>query len=270
MTSQQQDLVFFDDNSLVSSRLLTSGLSTLHIISHDQETSPSWLVSAIVENALVGTASLVNRDLTTKSHNRSLVVYISFTHPEDFIARNCRKQEIDLTLANFTFVDCFTNLFTEQITTPANAKAHVEKMFAKICKAIEDLKNLHRTVIIESPELLLAATDLQSNDLLILMRRITRLCNVLFVVVDTQSPLIDMESSAPEDPVFKITDFYVKLHHMSSMNISILPLSTGRAKDITGSLTVGRGAIPPDSLLVVENEYVYNITKESSVKLFFR
>lgn len=266
--SQQQDLVFFNDNSLISSRLFSTGLSTLHIISHSQATTPAWLVSSMIENALVGTAPTVNRDLTIKTPNRALVAYVLFTHSEDFVAKNCRKQGVDLSaLSNYAFVDCFSDLFTKRL--PNGSREEAEKLFESVAKTIEAQTCAHKVVILEHPEILLAATELQSNDLLFLIQRIK--CNALFVVIDTESSLVNLSNTNPQDPVFKITDFFVKLHHKSSMNINLQPLPTGRAKDITGCLTIAHGAIPPNSdVQVVEREYIYHVTKEANVKLYFR
>lgn len=270
MTAQQQDLVFFSDNSIVSDHSLVSGNKNLHIISHHEGTIPSWLVVSIFENCLLGTANLINRELK-KTPNRTLVTCASFLHAQDFWTRLSRKQGLDLdSSSNYQYVDCFSDLFTKQIPNPANAKAHISKLFDSICVAVEKLKLQKRVVVIECPELLLAATDLASNDLIFHLRRVASHCNTLFVVINTESPFTTSSGAPPEDPVFRISDFYTKLHHMSSLNISVLPLSTGRAKDITGCLTVARGAKPANPVTrVVEKEYMFHIVNES-VKLYYR
>ena len=65
----------------------------------------------------------------------------------------------------------------------------------------------------------------------------------------------------------------IKLLHRSQLNITLEPLITGRAKDITGSLTISKGCIPYGenlSISINEKEYVYHITKDSQVKLYYR
>lgn len=271
MTSQQQDLVFFSDNSIISDHSFVSGNKNLHIISHQEGTNPSWLVTSIVENSLIGTANLVNRELNRKTPNRSLVTFASFIHPRDFWLRLSRKQGVDLDAnSNFNYLDCFSDLFTKQIPNPAIAKEHISKLFDGICIAVEKLKLEKKVVVVECPELLLAATDVSSSDLISHLRRVASHCNTLFVVINTETPFTSVGGALPDDPVFRISDFYVKLHHMSSLNISILPLSTGRAKDITGCLTVARGAQSANPVTnVVEKEYMFHIAKES-VKLYYR
>lgn len=271
MTSQQQDLVFFSDNSIISDQSLVSGNKALHIISYSEATSPSWLLTSIVENGLLGTANLVNRELKAKKVNRSLVTFASFMHPQDFWVPLCRKQGVDLeSCSNFTNVDLFTHLFTKQISNPASPKAQVSKLFESLSGTVESQDHEKKVVILESPEVLLAATELSPNDLVQHIRKLASHCNTIFVVINTESPLISFSGALPTDPVYKITDFYVKLHHMSSLNINILPLATGRAKDITGCLTVAKGAQNANPVThVVEKEYIYHISKES-VKLYFR
>lgn len=271
MSSQQQDLVFFSDNSIISNESLVPGNKNLHIISHNAGTNPSWLLTSIVENGLLGTANLVNRELNRKISNRALVTVASFVHPREFWVLACRKQGVDLdSNTHFNYVDCVSDLFTKHVTNPASSKAGVCKLFDNITTSVEKQNNDKKIIIVESPETLLAATDLTSNDLVHLLRKLASAGNTLIVVVNSDSPLTGFAGSLPGDPVFKITDFYVKLHHVSSLNINILPLATGRAKDITGCLTVSKGAKPANPVTqVVEKDYIFHISKES-VKLYFR
>lgn len=272
MASQQQDLVFYSDNSLLSTCSPSGDEHTLQVISHREGTDPSWLLNTLLENALLGTANLVNRDLVLKKNNGTLAVYVSFHNSADFVINSCRKQGLDLASSkNFTFVDCFSDLFTKKITKTDNCKQQLASLFADILSKVV-LQGLSNCVVfVEGLEILLAATDATSNDILRWVSKLNQACNSLFITINAESPMINMENENPQDPVFKITDFYIKLYHRSSLNVNILPLSTGRAKDITGCLTVSRGSKPTSaSIYVVEKEYVYHLSKESTVKLFFR
>ncbi|OBA21164.1 hypothetical protein METBIDRAFT_78212 [Metschnikowia bicuspidata var. bicuspidata NRRL YB-4993] len=272
MSRQQQDLVFFDDNSLISEKSFAPHNHVLHVITHSDSTQPAWLVHSLIETCLVGTASLVNRDLSPTLTPKALVTYVSFLHTEEFLIKNCRKLGLDLgTASDFHFVDCFQDLFSKIITHPSEAKNEVGDMFSQITKKLQADPNGNKVVIVHSPEILLAATHILSNDLIHHLQNINRSCNTLFVVSNTDSSLIDLSSSNPSDPVFRITDFYVKLHHKSSLNVNLLPLATGKAKDITGSLIISKGALPyDDSVSVLEKEYVFHMSKEANVKIFFR
>ncbi|KAG7665164.1 uncharacterized protein J8A68_001220 [[Candida] subhashii] len=269
-STPNQDLVFFRDNSLIHDKALESKSSYLSIISHVQGTSPNWLVNSLIENAITGTASLINNDLK-KVSNRSKVVLISFLHSQDYYIKNCRKNGLDLSNdSNFKFIDCFSDLFIEQIKTPENAIKEVNGLFDKISKSIIDPKTI---VFIEAPEILLYCTDITSNDLLFNLIKLNKLCRQLFVISSKDYPqYVDFDSRNPKDATYKITDFLIKLFHRSQLNISLQPLATGRAKDITGSLVVSQGSIPFDipQIHINEKEYIYNITKDSNVKLYFR
>ncbi|KAM9937922.1 hypothetical protein OXX80_002556 [Metschnikowia pulcherrima] len=272
MTTQQQDLVFFDDNTLLSDKVLGKDNHALHVITHAEGTQPAWLINTLIESCLVGTANSVNRDLARVPQPRSSVTYVSFLHPSDFVYKSCRKQGLDLEKADdFLFVDCFSELFTKKIAQPQDAMAAIEKIFAEIIQKIKSQSNGSSAVIVHSPELLLAATDISSNDLIYHLQQVNRACNSLVVVVNNGEALVDFESIVPADPVFKITDFYVKLHHKSSLNVNLSPLATGKAKDITGCLIVSRGALyPHENVRVLEKDYVFHVSKESTVKIFFR
>lgn len=265
--SQQQDLIFFSDNSIVSDRCLAS--QNIQIFTHNEGTSPSWLLTAVIENGLVGTANLVNRELNRKIRDRASVTVASFVHNRDFWVSACKKQGVDLdSTQNINYVDCLTELFTKQITNTEKLKVQVEKLFGGVIASIQKQKLERKIAILENPEILLAATDISANDMIQNLRKLAATVNTLIVVLNTDSPLLNFSTALPEDPVTKITDFYVKLHHLSSLNINILPLATGRAKDITGCLTVARGA-KPAPLAVVEKEYIFHLSKDS-VKLYFR
>ncbi|CUM54560.1 uncharacterized protein AC631_05346 [Debaryomyces fabryi] len=274
-TSQQQDLVFFNDNSLISNGILKSSSSHCSIISHVQGTSPTWLINSLLENSLIGTACLVNNDLNRKIPDRSEVYFISFSHPKDFYIKNCKKNGLDLSLlSNFKFIDCFSDLFLNKIKNPNKASGEVSKLFENIINEINASGNTNKVIFIESIEILLAATNIESKELLKQCFKINKLCRQLFVIVAQDYPqVIDLSASIPQDSVFKISDFLLKLYHRSQLNLNLQPLPTGRANDITGCITISKGAIPYENIEgveVIEKEYIYYVNKESSIKLFFR
>lgn len=272
MSSQQQDLVFYDDNSLILDVELSQNAHQLQIISHKEGTSPSWFINSLLENSLIGTANLVNRDLRTKTKDRSKVFFISFLNNSEHIVNSCRKQGLDMTaMPNFTFIDCFSDLFTKKIKNTARSKTEMNSVFDDILKQVQGHKLDKRVIFVEGLEILLAATDALSNDILLWIQKLNRSCQSVFMILNTEASLIDLDNGNPQDPVFKISDLYVKLYHRSSLIVNLMPLSTGRAKDITGCLTVTKGPIPcPLGLQVIEKEYIYHLSKESTVKLFFR
>lgn len=269
MSSQQQDLVFFTDGLLLTPKNASLN-PKLHIISHHDGTSPMWLTTTLAENCLVGTANLVNRELK-QSENDCSVVYASFLHTEDVFEKASRRQAVDLgSLSLFKYLDYSSSLFTSNFPATKDPKRQLSLLFDEIAKTVEAAKTTDKVVFLDSPELLLAATNLSSADILAGVRKLQKLATVI-TVINVHTSMFNMDIQNAQDPAFQITDFYVKLCHMSSLNISLQPLATGKAKDITGSLTVTRGAIPMTSgSEVLEREYVFQVTKDATAKLYFR
>lgn len=273
MSVQNQDLVFHRDNSLISDLVLTNPTNSyLSIISHKRGTSPTWLLNSLIENSTNGSANLINSELKKKPR-RSNVFFISFLHPEEFYKTNCIKNGIDLSsLPNFHFIDCFTNLFTDIVTNPSSPKSGEEFKEYFESKVIPTIKP-DSVVFIEGPELLLSSTSISSNQILSVLTKLNRSCKQLFIVCGQEYPeSFDLTSTNDLDPVFKTADFLIKLYHKSQLNINLKPLPTGRAKDITGCLTISKGTIPYEgiSLQVWEREYIYLVSKDGNVKLYFR
>ncbi|KAI5955140.1 hypothetical protein KGF54_001701 [Candida jiufengensis] len=262
MSQTNQDLTFFKDHTLISEKILTGRNSYLTTITHTQGTSPNWLVNSLIENCLIGTASLINQEL--KNTTKSKVVFISFLHNKDYYIKNCRKNGLDLTDSNFIFVDYFTTLFSEKIKNTSNAIEDTNKLF--------DLQIPEKSVVfIESPEVLLYSTNIISDDLLFNLIKLNRKTTQLIIISSKDSNLVDYNVNEIDNPTYKITDFLTKLLFRSQLNISLLPLVTGRAKDITGSIKISKGCLPYfDNLVVDEKEYVYNITKDSNIKIYYR
>lgn len=259
-----QDLVFYHDNSLISDAALSNG-HWLTIVSHLQGTSPAWLVDSLVENALVGTAAQINQELH-KTAGRSHVYFASFVHPYDFLAKGCKKNGLDLAQHNFHHIDCFTNLFAK--VPPVNAASPAAKLFGDIEAQL--LQHSPCVVFLESPHLLLLATDLSASDLVAHIMALSRASRQVVLVVPQDSPhLVDLLVDNPADVVFKYSEFLTKLYHRSHLNVHLQPLPTGRAKDITGSITVTKGCVP-GPVKIMEKEYIYHLSKESSIKLSFR
>ncbi|CAI5759560.1 unnamed protein product [Candida verbasci] len=259
MTSNpNQDLTFFKPNSIISDDIINSNNAYLSVITNTQGVLSNWLINSLIENSLQGTANLINRDLTKKQLNRTKVTYISFTNNKEFYVKNLKRNGIDVNFnQNFEFIDYFTNLFINKIKTDED----IPKLF--------DMKLDPKTVLfVENPEILLYSTNLSSNRLLSHILSLSKQCAQTFIIASKD--LIDMENTTndPQDLGFKLHDFLTKLYHRSIMNINLQPLKTGRAKDITGSLTVSKGSIPSNDL--IEKEYVYNITKDGNLKIYYR
>lgn len=274
MSSPKQDLIVYNDNSIISEKILESNQSYLSIISHIQGTAPTWLVNSLIENGLQGTSTLITNESPSKINGRSEVVFISFSHPELFYIKNCKKNGLELSnMKNFHYIDCFTDLFTKIIKNVNEPANDIKAMFANISSQIQKIQNSKIVIFFENPLILLQATTLTSNELLYYIFQLNKLCRNLFIITNQdQSSIIDLSTSNHSDPVFKASDFLVKLYHRSQLNIHLKPLETGRANDITGCLIISHGAVNYDieNLFVREQEYIFNLTKDANVSLFYR
>ncbi|EMG48444.1 ELP6 Elongator complex protein 6 [Candida maltosa Xu316] len=265
MSNPDQDLIFFKDNSLISSKILNSSLSSLSTITYIPSVLPTWLITSLIENVITGKTN-INKDYKNVIDDKCKITIISFLHDEKFYTNNLKKIGVNVNNSDrFKVVDYFSHLFTELIKDPTDATKKIEELF--------NLENVGDVVIVEGIEILLYGTNISSDELLFNITKLNRKCKQLFMVVGKSERGIDFDDFNGKyletDPEFKITDFLVKLFHRSMLNVSLEPLTTGRAKDITGSLTVSKGAIDMD-IEVSEKEYVYFISKDSQVKLYYR
>lgn len=282
---QQQDLVIFNDNSVFSEKLFQDYNSST-LITHVQGTSDSWLITGLIENLLVGSCYINNKttgSLSTgssyniRSNPRSNVIFGSFMNNAQFYNKNLvkfMKMDITNTARNncFKFVDLMDY-------TINNHTESVSEIFKPIHEQIKLLKSnsshnndTHKkiNIIIEAPEILLQVKeDASAIDLIRELHLLQKLGNVI-LSISSDEPLIDY-SEFESDVSTKHAVLLSSLIHKSNLLISLRPLSTGRADDITGELKIHKACVGlEDGLEIIEKSYLYNINKESTVKLFFK
>lgn len=269
MSSESQGLQFFSGANLLPDAFFDDSNSYLSVVGHLQGTSPSWLVNSLVENTLRGTAAVVNSDLVTATANRHNVLLVSFNNNSDYYTNGMKKNGLNLAReSNYQFIDYFTDLFSKHIKKPSDALNEYNSIFTNIEKSI---KSHDTVVVIEGLDILLSATSLSADNLLGLLYKLNKRCLQLFVIFPHDIPQqVNMVATNPNDPAGKSADFLIKLHHRSSMNLFVQPLPTGRASDLSGSLTVSKGPVPYSSVKIIEREYTFNVSKDSSVKLYYR
>jgi len=261
--AQKQDLNLFIDNSIVPEKVFTSE-PLFGLITHAQGTSPSWLVNLLIENSLYGTC-VINHEKNQTRQIRADTVVISFLHDYEHYEKDLKRNGIEINdNQQFHFIDLFTDLFSKISTTES-----VIKMFDQLVSQIKNLPNQKKMIFLEGIEFLLAATSISSIQLLNQINKLNKLSNAIFVISSTDKELIDVSQSNQNLPEFKTLDFIIRLMHRSNIVLGLRPLETGRAKDITGTLTISKGTVPFESLVVSEKEYLFFINREST-KLFYR
>ncbi len=261
--AQKQDLNLFIDNSIIPEKVLTSE-PLFGTITHTQGTSPSWLVNLLIENSLYGTC-VINHEKNQHRQIRADTVVISFLHDYDYYEKDLKRNGIELNdNKQFHFIDLFTDLF-QKISTPES----IGKLFDQIATQIQAYQNTKKIILIEGIEFLLSATSITTIQLLNQINKLNKLAKGIFVITSADRELIEATQGNQNLSEFKTLDFIVRLIHRSNIVMGLRPLETGRAKDITGTLTISKGTIPFESLVVSEKEYLYFINRETT-KLFFR
>jgi elongator complex protein 6 len=236
------------------------------VISHIQGTSPGWLVNILVENALFGTC-VINHDNSQAKIPKADVVLISFLQDFKFYERDLKRNGVEVKdLKNFHFIDCFTDLFNK-----IGDVASIDKLFTQISAQVSHIHSNSKVIIIEGIEFLLSATNITSIQLLNQINKLHKLSSSLLIVSAVDKELIDTQGYADKStPEFKTLDFLIRLLHRAQLNVSLRPLETGRANDITGTLTISKGTIPYESLPILETEYLFHVSKDQNTKLFYR
>lgn len=261
--SQKQDLNLFIDNSIIPEKVFATD-PLFGLITHTQGTSPSWLLNLLIENSLYGTC-VINHEKNQHREIRADTVVISFLHDFEYFEKDLRRNGIELNdNKQFHFIDLFTDLF-QKISTPES----IAKTIDQIATQIQSIPNKKRILFIEGIEFLLSATSISSIELLNQIDKLNKVTNGIFVISSVDKELIDVHQSNPNLPEFKTLDFVIRLLHRSNIVLGLRPLETGRAKDITGTLTISKGTVPFDSLVISEKEYLFFINREST-KLFYR
>lgn len=257
--SQKQDLTLFQDGSILPVAQLKQNILCLITSSHG--THPSWLVNALIENALFDTCYL-NHDKAEK-YEKAEVVVISFMNDKETYARNLKKIGVETEKSNFTFIDLFTDFFLNHLTVKQIIEEfeRIDALLAKKSSAQP------KCVFIEGIEFLLSATSITPYQLLqYLFKFNSHPATSLFLISSIDKELITVKQNSQDTPEFKNLDFLTKLFHRSNIILNLKPLETGRAKDVTGTLTITNGGIPSS---VLEKEYLFLVSKDST-KLFYR
>ncbi|AAS54153.1 AGL338Wp [Eremothecium gossypii ATCC 10895] len=270
MTGQRQDLLVFSDQSVISRRLLQDGMHHLIMVPHRLGTSPRWLISALAEAFIFGTpvslneqqsaAAKAQRPHNTEATRGPAVTVASFMHDAAHYQNVFSK--LKLPSQAVRIVDVFTDLVKQNIGKPGAA------VLERLLESIPDQRN--GGIIIEQPEVLLSLFRLTSDELhLNFINPLMKKCAVLVVVTSVDGFDGGDYERASKDAI-EFMRFPTAAFHKSIAVLSLRPLDTGRAKDVTGILQVTQGgSLEESDVHVVENEYLFHVQKES-IKLFYR
>lgn len=260
---QRQDLVIFSDHSVISKKLFGEGNNTMITLTSMQATQASWALNVLVESYLFGYPISLNSEQragTLSADKKAFVTLASLTHNTAYFQATLNKLQVNS--SQYKIVDIFSD-FVGLING---------KSADKILKMLVDMfpDNRDSFIVLEQPELLLSLVPNLTSDMLNtkFINELRKKCALLVVNTVIDSVQEENESApAVEYKRFLQTNIY-----KSNVVISLSPLPTGRAKDVTGTLKITRGpksfeGFVPD-IHVVENEYLY-LTEKEATKLFY-
>ncbi|ODQ68594.1 hypothetical protein NADFUDRAFT_49232 [Nadsonia fulvescens var. elongata DSM 6958] len=234
------------------------------------EVSPIWLIHHIIQQ-------------TINSDNKRKIVLVSLLQDKEFHEKQLRKFGIELKNPKYSsklqILDNFSNLdLNQNLKCPSSFLTQLARNISS-----DHADNDGPIVLIENLDFLLTAASVTASDLLYFITdlQFSGASTLLFCNADVPLIMHDQTSSSGQPPIVdEQGQFLFQLLHRSVITISLRPLKTGRADDITGVLRVSNGGKPlnyaksdltPSSTdRVLEKEYLYLLNSDTSIRLFYR
>ncbi|KAH3899012.1 related to Elongator complex protein 6 [Saccharomycodes ludwigii] len=269
---QKQDLVIFNDRTVLPD--FKNHGHTLTHITHKLGTSPTWLLTALIETHIHGVPLSLNESEKSNGKipivNKSPIYISSFIHNESYSEQHFQNK-ISPQSGYYILPNLMEEIMKCTINTHNNGNNFdgLCSYILKMLKVKKEEQEQQTTIILEEPQLLLALIpNLKARD--ILLKLITPISQIFQrVIVVTNIELYDNDATAES---IEIKKFIQTIFYRSIVQLSLKPLETGRANDVTGTLRITRGGCASavdNTTFVVENEYLYHVQKKS-IKLFYR
>lgn len=239
---QQQALTFYD----VHEGSLLSLPTSLSLIVHDAPNSPTWLISGIIQQSLSeNNECYLSPQAPSLTKPANSTYLYSFNNPDHSYNRYFNKYLTkNRDLFKFTsFLSAFSS--------------NLEKWDTYILNEIKQTSSKKPIVIIEHPELLISIIPRMTTNKLISKLAEIQKFSTLYIITSTSLATA-------------YQTFLPSLLHRSSLIISLTSLSTGRADDISGILSVSSGPKFVQSNSKISNrQYSYHVST-NSLKLYFK
>lgn len=290
-----QDLSFFTNSGLFP---IDQSSHSLNFVTCTQETSPFWLIRTLLASSLSQTKQASQED-SGKPEKPTHVVLVSCFDRLSMYSRSLLRQRIQFptsnnpSSSNFSYVNLSKYLLPQPLSSSENL---LTKILNDI-KAHIPIKSSKNTLLIfESPDFLLSLFDSNTQDntesgvnsvsLLRLISSIEKLVNTMYVFTNGDEEFLASSSSYQSSQTAGIsmfglpqtvesleypnehTSFLSGLAHKSTALISMRPLSTGRADDVTGTLTIAQGPRARPGQINSQSYHYY--VNDDNIKIFYR
>lgn len=244
---QEQELTFYSNNT----HSLLAEPKSLSLIIHEPSNYPTWLVSGIAQQALSDNNECYLSPQSQSLKKTPIPTYLySFSQTEQAYSKYFHK-----------YITKNKNLFTFHsfLTDDSIALESWDTSIISKLKLSSSTSTESPIVILENPELLLSIVpDMTTEKLLSQLMMIQKVAT-LYISSSTTS-------------LSSTNKFMMSLLHRSSMLVTLTALTTGRADDISGILSISKGPIHNSSVsskTISDHQYSYFVSA-NTVKLYFK
>lgn len=263
MPIQRQDLTVFSDNTLLSPHLFDNESHFMLLICYRLGTSPSWLIMALIEALVFGSPSSITDQAISIDPKPvdSPVTIFSFINGIDVFIQSLSKLKIPSSKCRIIDV-------IEELANQREGKK-VGDIFNSLLSQVNTIGG--STLILELPELLIPLLNISSDELhLKFIQPLRKRFDLMIVITNMDTFDSDPTCYLSQDSI-ELNKFPITCFHKSIGILNLKPLDSGRANDVTGSISVRRGGTYIETLPVsiIENEYLY-FTQRDCTKLFYR
>ncbi|KAL5604378.1 hypothetical protein BROUX41_002350 [Berkeleyomyces rouxiae] len=282
---------------LLAPYLALAAPGSLTLLTNVLSATSNWLVVRYLQSLLPaaarGKASSAGggagQDGEGEADGWAGVVLVSFLRDFAFWGECAGKLGVDLSRhckdGNFVFVDGLTSLFIPPVAAAAtglvSAKGRMTLTSAKLADIRRDIQAAIASVasedknvvlIIDQPDLLLAATEGSAIDMQNTVLSLREHVHSTIFAVSADMPLIAEQHTTMER---MHAGFALDLAHQADTVVSLRMLDTGVAKDVSGVMRItrgggGGGGHDAGGLGVDEHEYLYYIAADGGVRVFKR
>lgn len=239
-----KDLQFFSDGGICG------GSKGLNLVTSNIDVSPLWLVDVVA-----------SRGRMERPGAQTLL--ITFQNRTNLHKRGLKRQGSDMSIIKeqeLSILDLSQDLFVQNPT--GFQSTSLDRILTKIKSTIA---STGPTIMLEHPEILLSSGTYSALDFAKFIHNVHSISGCLYLFCNSDEPLIDIDTPLGEE----YATFLTQVAHQSSLIVSLRPLNTGRADDVTGVLRISNGPRVCQTHKVTEAEYLYLVSGDT-VKLFYR